>query len=212
MRSGQAPDGSILNGGELISELELTDEDVLDAMRQIPGYLDISTEDFRAIYHLAHGHALGRIFERIRPGDLMLTGVVPVRRETRLRAAAEQLVAQGRKSLPVVDEQLTVIGILTETDVLRCLGAASVLDLLLSQTRGADTPRDIGTRCDHATVAAIMSAPAVTVQEQARFDAVLQAFRRHQGRSMPVIDTDGRLRGLLLRKDFLHAFHQEDLL
>lgn len=119
-----------------MSELELTDEDVLDAMRQIPGYLDISTEDFRAIYHLAHGHALGRIFERIRPGDLMLTGVVPVRRETRLRAAAEQLVAQGRKSLPVVDEQLTVIGILTETDVLRCLGAASVLDLLLSQTRG----------------------------------------------------------------------------
>lgn len=57
-----------------------------------------------------------------------------------------------------------------------------------------------------------MSAPAVTVHEQARFDEVLQAFRRHQGRSMPVIDTDGRLRGLLLRKDFLHAFQQEDLL
>ena len=63
MTSGRAPDGAKLTVGELISEVELTDEDVLDAMRQIPGYLDISTEDFRAIYrrHLAHTHALGRM-------------------------------------------------------------------------------------------------------------------------------------------------------
>jgi CBS domain-containing protein len=29
---------------------------------------------------------------------------------------------------------------------------------------------------------------------------------------MPVVDEAGRLRGLLLRKDFLAAFHLEDLL
>ena len=99
-----------------MTELELTDEDVLDAMRQIQGYLDISTEDFRAIYHLAHAHALARTFDRIRAGDLMLTGVAPVQVTMCLREAAEQLVAQGRKSLPVVGDRGVVVGVLTETD------------------------------------------------------------------------------------------------
>lgn len=42
-------------------EPELSDADILDAMRHIPGYLDISTEDFRIIYHLAWRHAIARL-------------------------------------------------------------------------------------------------------------------------------------------------------
>ena len=45
-------------------EIELSDEDILDAMQHIPGYLDISTEDFRIIYHLAWQHALERLQTR----------------------------------------------------------------------------------------------------------------------------------------------------
>ena len=47
-------------------EPELTDEDILDAMQHIPGYLDISTEDFRIIYHLAWHHAIERLRSRQR--------------------------------------------------------------------------------------------------------------------------------------------------
>lgn len=42
-------------------EPELSDEDLIDAMEHIPGYLDISTEDFRIIYHLAWRHAIARL-------------------------------------------------------------------------------------------------------------------------------------------------------
>ncbi|WP_201213830.1 hypothetical protein [Rhodocyclus purpureus] len=42
-------------------ELELSDEDILDALAHISGYIDISTEDFRAVYHLAWRHALARL-------------------------------------------------------------------------------------------------------------------------------------------------------
>jgi hypothetical protein len=45
-------------------EPELSDEDILDAMAHIPGYLDISTEDFRVIYHLAWRHAVERLRAR----------------------------------------------------------------------------------------------------------------------------------------------------
>lgn len=40
---------------------ELSDDDILDAMRHIDGYLDISTEDFRIIYQLAWRHAFARL-------------------------------------------------------------------------------------------------------------------------------------------------------
>ena len=42
-------------------ELELSDEDILDALSHVSGYLDISTEDFRIVYHLAWRHALARL-------------------------------------------------------------------------------------------------------------------------------------------------------
>jgi len=42
-------------------ELELSDEDILDALAHVPGYIDISTEDFRIVYHLAWRHAVERL-------------------------------------------------------------------------------------------------------------------------------------------------------
>lgn len=42
-------------------ELELSDEDILDALAHVSGYIDISTEDFRTVYHLAWRHALERL-------------------------------------------------------------------------------------------------------------------------------------------------------
>ncbi len=195
--------------GEDLPELDLNDEDILDAMRHIPGYLDISTEDFRAIYHLAHTHALERLFQRVRAAQLMLKDIQPLHPDTRLDVAAQQLVSQGRKSLPVVDADNRVVGMLTETDFLRRLRVDSFLELLLKLV----TDQSLFThRCHETPVSEAMTAPAITIAEQTRFRDIIHAFHRHEGRSMPVVDEDGHLIGLLLRKDFIKAHHLEDLL
>ena len=195
--------------GDELPELELNDEDILDAMRHIPGYLDISTEDFRAIYHLARSHALDRLFQRVRAAQLMLEDIQPLHPDTRLDAAALQLVSQGRKSLPVVDEHNRVMGILTERDFLRRLQVDTFLELLLKLV--AD--RNLFThRCHETPVSQAMTAPAITIREQAGFRDIVHAFHRHEGRSMPVVDDEGHLKGLLLRKDFIKARNLEDLL
>ena len=62
-----------------IANTDISDEDVLDAMQQIPGYLDITTGDFRMLYGLAREHALERMFARVRTDGLMRTDVKPVR-------------------------------------------------------------------------------------------------------------------------------------
>ena len=191
------------------SELDLSDEDILDAMAKIPGYLDITTADFREIYHLAHAHAMERLFSNIRAGSLMLTGIEPLRPDIPLDEAARSMADQGRKALPVVDDEGRVVGMLTETDFLRRLQADTFLELLLRLL--ADTGA-FSHRCHETPVRAAMIASPETVPEDAGFREIFRAFHAHEGRSMPVVDREGRLRGLLLRKDCIKAFRLEDLL
>jgi len=201
--------GELLVGADGPPEVDLSDDDILDAMRQIPGYLDISTEDFRAIYHLAHAHALERLFRQVRAGGLMRTGLTPLHLDTRMDQAAGSLARQGSKGLPVVDSAGIVVGMLTETDFLRRLGADTFLELLLRLVAdGAIFTH----RCHETPVSEAMTAPAITVTADAGLRDMLRAFRAHPGRSMPVVDSGGRLQGLLLRKDVAHACGLEDAL
>jgi CBS domain-containing protein len=66
-------------------------------------------------------------------------------------------------------------------------------------------------RCHETPVREAMTAPPVTVSEEATFRAIFDAFSRHEGRTMPVVDTNGLLRGVLRRKDFLAACHTDTL-
>jgi len=196
-------------GGDELPELELSDEDILDAMQHIPGYLDVSTTDFREIYHLAHRHALQRLFAGVNAGSLMRVGVEPVRPDATLERAAAVMARQGLKAVPVVDSDERLVGMLTETDYLRRLRADTFLELLL---RLVSDVNSFSHRCHETPVSEAMTSPPVTLLEEAGFFEIISAFHRHEGRSMPVVDGDGRLRGLLLRKDFVHAYHLEELL
>ncbi len=201
--------GEFRVSGDSPPEVDLSDDDILDAMRHIPGYLDISTEDFRAIYHLAHVHALERLLRQVRAGSLMRTSMTPLRPDTRLDQAAGLLARQGSKGLPVVDTDGMVVGMLTETDFLRRLGADTFLELLLRLVAEGAT---FTHRCHETPVSEAMSTPAITVTAEAGLREILRAFHAHAGRSMPVVDTRGRLLGLLLRKDLAHACGLEDAL
>ena len=188
-----------------LAEMELVDEDILDAMKHIPGYLDISTEDFRIIYHLAHRHAIERLFDNFRAGNLMRSGIEPLRPDMYLDEAALAIVRSGLKSLPVVDEAGRVIGMLTETDFLRRLKVDTFLELLLAMLEESFKFKH---RCHETQVREAMTAHAITVTPDSGFSEVTGAFHQHSGRSTPIVDADGKLLGVLLRKDFIAAFHQ----
>jgi CBS domain-containing membrane protein len=189
------------------SEIELTDADILDAMQHIPGYLDISTEDFRSIYHLAHRHAVQRLFNGISAGRLMRSPIVPLRPEATLDMAARTLVESGFKGLPVVDDDGRVIGMLTETDFLERLQVGNFLELLLKMLEGSF---EFAVSCHEITVGVAMTRQVVTVGKEAGSLEILDAFHHHVGRSMPVVDKDGKLLGMLLKKDFLAAYKLKD--
>lgn len=62
--------------------VELSDEDIYDAMSHISGYLDITTEDFRELYHLTFQHAVETLTSRLRARDIMTPDIAAVRPET----------------------------------------------------------------------------------------------------------------------------------
>lgn len=190
-------------------EIQLSDQDILDAMGEIDGYLDISTADARAIYQLAHRHAMERLFRGIYAARLMRRGIKPLGVDDRLDDAARALVTQGLKGLPVIDDTRRVVGMLTETDFLRRLKADSFLQLLL---RVVDARQGFSHRCHQASVGEAMSAPVITVSAEADFGEIAASFQAHAGRGTPVVDANGHLLGLLLRKDVIRACHLEGLL
>lgn len=193
---------------EALPEIELADEDIIDAMRHISGYLDISTEDFRAIYHLAHHHAVDRVFSDVRAESLMLSGFAPLKFDMRMDEAAHSLVGQRFKGLPVVDAEGRLCGMLTETDFLRRLEAGSFLELML---RLLESGSALVARCHETRVGDVMTANPVAIGRHAGFREITAAFHRHGGRSMPVVEPDGKVCGLLLHRNFISACHLEKL-
>jgi CBS domain-containing membrane protein len=198
--------GSVTEGVD-IPEVELSDADILDAMRQISGYIDITTEDFRALYHLAHRHAIERLFAGMVAGRLMRSVSEPLDPAASLQQAIEALNRQDLKTLPVTDSTRRVVGILTENDVLRSIGCKGPLGLLARLSRDEPSPAD---ELKRTAVGSVMTSPAVTLARDAGFRRIMATFARHGGRGTPVVEDDGRLAGLLLRRDVLAACHRDE--
>ncbi len=186
-----------------IIEIELSDADIVDAMQHISGYIDITTEDFRELYHLAYHHAIERLLTKIQPKNLMRIVHEPILADLPLDQAAAILIRSEFKSLPVLDANGCVVGILTDTDFLRWHKANTFLEILLNM---ADNAFEFNHVYHKISASAIMTTPAITVNEHANFGEIIHAFYLHDRRSMPIVDANNHLLGLLMRKDFICAW------
>ena len=56
--------------------IDMSDADVLDAMKSIPGYLDITPGDFKEIFRFAYRHAIERIAQSMLAKDVMTVKLI----------------------------------------------------------------------------------------------------------------------------------------
>ena len=80
--------------------IDITDEDVYEAMKEIPGYVDITTGDFKEIYRHAYKHAVERFLRAVKAKDIMTKKVVSVDSSTPLTEVARLLGVHGISGLP----------------------------------------------------------------------------------------------------------------
>ena len=125
-------------------------------------------------------------------------------------ASAESVLAALEESrqlrVVVVDDERRPIGIISDGDLLRRSRAAEQPDFV-ARLRGIMTGQRAGARLrldPTETAADLMTVPLITVRADAEPAAALRVMLQKQIKRLPVVDSDGRLVGLLGRASLLN--------
>jgi predicted transcriptional regulator len=127
------------------------------------------------------------MFRSIVVDDFMTTHLSTARPEMDLLALVDLLLVQGISGAPVVDPDGKLVGMISEQDCLR--------KILVGTYQG-----DIGGRVEDA-----MTCPVETVKMGASIVEVAEQMLATNRRRFPVVDSEGRLRGQISRRDLLKA-------
>ena len=139
--------------------------------------------------------------------DVMTTDVVSVGPNDGLKAAARLMVEKGISGLPVVDDDQKLIGIITEADFVQQEAGRSQKRYrrLLDALFGERETRPMG-----ETVADAMTRHPVVVDADTRIAEAAREMAERGIKRLPVVDTAGRLQGIVSRADIMTAFVRPD--
>ena len=145
----------------------------------------------------------------MRVDDLMTRDVVSVSPETTLKEVAAKLVEHRISGLPVCDPDGTVLGVVSEADILyRERGPAEREGLLarLFEEGLATETRKAAAR----TAVDAMSTPPITILGYRTVSTAARTMLEHRVKRLPVVDIGGRLLGIVTRADLVRAFVRSD--
>ena len=114
--------------------------------------------------------------------DIMTKGAICVRKDTPIFEAIQIMVNNGITGVPVIDEDMALVGILTEHNVLR-----------LFHTHKQERDRTAGE---------LMTQPAIHFEENDSLLDICYRLRDSSIRRVPVT-SDGKVKGIVSRADIL---------
>ena len=117
-------------------------------------------------------------------GQIMQKPVLATTMRASARDVAAQLVRNEFSGMPVAERDGTLMGVVTEADILRVLGEGKTLETL--------------------TAGDIMTEKPATVDVEAPITEVIQILQEHRILRVPVTER-GRLIGIISRSDIIRA-------
>ncbi len=143
-----------------------------------------------------------------RVSDVMTTSVVTVDRITPYQEIDRLLTEHRISGIPVLKMGREVAGVVTEADLL------AAEDETNRQARMAISMgrRRLLRKQPHVSLTAgtLMTAPAITIGPDATIPAAARLMNTHHIRRLPVVDEDGKLVGIVSRRDLLSVFLRPD--
>lgn len=97
-----------------LSSIDLSENDVMAAMKSIDGYIDITPGDFNEIYRAAFRYAVDRLSRLVNAQEIMTRQVITVGPETGLAETARMMASANISGVPVVNPDQTVAGVISE--------------------------------------------------------------------------------------------------
>lgn len=183
---------------------QISDEDVMEAMRAMQGYVDISPGAFREIYELARAHTEKRTVGAMRAHEIMTVPVHCVKASAAVLDAADFLADQGISGAPVLDEAGRVCGVISVKDFLRALGFAANASSMRVISRYLRDSSPMPTLSGLA-VRDVMSAPAITGSEEMLLGEISSLFSQKAINRLPICDAAGHPLGIVSRADLVAA-------
>jgi CBS-domain-containing membrane protein len=150
----------------------------------------------------AHHH--GRWHSTVR--DMMTTQVVTVDRITSLKEIARLLAEHKISAVPVLTMGRHVAGVVSEDDLL----AAQEQQARKGKARRRPWSRTKGSGHLQLTAGELMTSPAVTINPDAPIPRAAALMHSRHVKRLPVVDPDGRLLGIVSRRDLLSVFLRPD--
>ena len=144
----------------------------------------------------------GRWNSRVR--DVMTTSVVTADRITPYKEIARMLAEHKISGVPVLTMGRHVAGIVSEGDLLAARDH--------NPMAGHGLRRRLTSRKQphNRTAEQLMTAPAVTTHPDATIAGAARVMNVHHVRRLPVVDPDGKLVGIVSRRDLLSVFLRPD--
>jgi CBS-domain-containing membrane protein len=141
--------------------------------------------------------------------DVMTRDVATVPPDASYRETVNTLLDRRISAAPVVDAHGRVLGVVSEADLLHKIESADDQE----NRRVVHTPRRAADKAYGATAAALMTTPAVTVDPGVSVAAAARQLEHDRVKRLPVVDANGRLVGIVSRRDLLsmHARPDEDI-
>jgi len=133
--------------------------------------------------------------------DVMSTHPVTVTAHTGIKAAMTKLAYVGVTSLPVVDEEQRLCGILSEADMIR--GVAD-------DPRAHERPITIRPVTAPRTVDDVYTRAPIAARPQDDVTAAVDLMAAKGFKSLPVVDDQQRLVGMISRSDVVRALARDD--
>ena len=155
----------------------------------------------------AQAHHHGRWHSTVR--DVMTTDVVTVDRITPFKEIAQLLAKHKISAVPVLIMGRHVAGVVSEADLL----AAEDQAARQARDKAAGLwpwARRRAARHPKRTAEELMTRPAITIHPDAPIPRAAAMMRNHHVKRLPVVDPDGKLIGVVARRDLLSVFLRPD--
>jgi CBS domain-containing protein len=144
--------------------------------------------------------------------EIMTTPVLSITEDQSIKEVIDLLAANKFSGVPVVDSSNTVVGIISDTDIVRYSHQLSVIpftDLsgwispyadisdLASLRKGIDL-------LTTTKVAQVMTKKVLTAGEDTDISEIAKLMSRRKINRVPIVDRDGKLVGIITRADLVN--------
>jgi CBS domain-containing protein len=190
---------------DLSCPAEILEEDILEVMKSIEGYLDITPSDFKEIYVKAYQQARKKLLHGINAEMIMASPVHSILESENIALAALAMAESNISGLPVTNKNEEIVGIISEKDFLKELSKDSTPSFMAVIAQCLNSKGCVALPIKKLAVKDIMSTPAVTVDEKTTLTEIVNLLRQEKINRLPVKDKNNRLAGIITRSDIIKS-------